>query len=72
MGLWQTCTVQAIGGTQCEDFNYFLVLPLELQFSRILASYGLGLSEPCDLQSSSVLPKDGGDRDEAKETAVTT
>ncbi|XP_009894659.1 claudin-22 [Dryobates pubescens] len=43
MGLWQTCIVQDIGGTQCKDFDSFLALPLEFRISRILVSTSNGL-----------------------------
>ncbi|XP_068537406.1 claudin-22-like [Anas acuta] len=44
MGLWQTCIVQDVGGTQCEDFDSFLALPLEFRTSRILVSSSNGPS----------------------------
>uniref|UniRef100_A0A8B9B842 Claudin n=1 Tax=Anser brachyrhynchus TaxID=132585 RepID=A0A8B9B842_9AVES len=43
MGLWQTCIVQDVGGTQCKDFDSFLALPLEFRISRILVSSSNGL-----------------------------
>ncbi|XP_009275623.1 PREDICTED: claudin-22-like [Aptenodytes forsteri] len=43
MGLWQTCIVQDVGGTQCKDFDSFLALPLEFKISRILVSTSNGL-----------------------------
>ncbi|PKU30242.1 claudin-22-like [Limosa lapponica baueri] len=43
MGLWQTCIVQDVGGTQCKDFDSFLDLPLEFRISRILVSTSNGL-----------------------------
>lgn len=44
VGLWQTCIVQDVGGTQCEDFDSFLALPLEFRTSRILVSSSNGPS----------------------------
>lgn len=43
MGLWQTCVVQDVGGTQCKDFDSFLALPIEFRISRILVSTSNGL-----------------------------
>uniref|UniRef100_A0A663ESU1 Claudin n=1 Tax=Aquila chrysaetos chrysaetos TaxID=223781 RepID=A0A663ESU1_AQUCH len=43
MGVWETCVVQDVGGTQCKDFDSFLALPLEFKISRILVSTSNGL-----------------------------
>ncbi|XP_049634369.1 putative claudin-25 [Suncus etruscus] len=45
LGLWEVCVEQEEAGTVCKAFESFLLMPLELQVSRILmvASQGLAL-----------------------------